>query len=355
MLLSKDANQILNLKSLVEIRDNWFKKLQMIFDGTYNNENVLAVFGLVGCGKSDPYIEPEKWVYECLEDISKKADEINNDIIFKPLCVEYGIYGVHFIDKILGANVYFKDGQWYNDYLKSSIGTLKYPDLENCEIWELAKKAALAFKEANQELAVFGLPTIASTLNIAVNLYGEEILVELLIDPKNALKDLKVINKLLIDIHTWFISVLPKSQLQPVISWCRTQPPGFGQICGCTTQLISSEAYEELIAPLDSSLLAVYKNGGMIHLCGSHLQHLQAFSNMKELKAFQLNDRAAHDLEGYYKGLRDDQIIYLNPCSGMTIERAMEITNGNRLVIADGSMSSPVKVKTNVTVTGERG
>jgi hypothetical protein len=72
----------------------------------------------------------------------------------------------------------------------------------------------------------------------------------------------------------------------------------------------------------------------MIHLCGSHLQHLDVFRNMAALRAFQVNDRAAHDLEDYFKGLRNDQILYLNPCEGMTAEQAVKITGGDRLVIA---------------------
>jgi hypothetical protein len=55
---------------------------------------------------------------------------------------------------------------------------------------------------------------------------------------------------------------------------------------------------------------------------------------MKVLRALQINDRAAHDLETYFTELREDQIIYLNPCEGMTVEKAVKITRGHRLVIA---------------------
>jgi hypothetical protein len=71
----------------------------------------------------------------------------------------------------------------------------------------------------------------------------------------------------------------------------------------------------------------------MIHLCGSHAQHLPVFRNMKSLHAVQVNDRAAEDLQLYFDGLREDQVIYLNPCAGMTIDKAMEITGGRRLVL----------------------
>jgi hypothetical protein len=73
----------------------------------------------------------------------------------------------------------------------------------------------------------------------------------------------------------------------------------------------------------------------MIHLCGSHAQHIPVWREMKSLRAVQLNDRAAEELERYFFELREDQIIYLNPCKGMTVEQAMEITGGHRLVIVD--------------------
>jgi hypothetical protein len=60
---------------------------------------------------------------------------------------------------------------------------------------------------------------------------------------------------------------------------------------------------------------------------------MEAFRNMKSLKAIQVNDRAAGDLRAYYEGLREDQLIYLVPCKGMTIEKALAITGGKRLVV----------------------
>jgi hypothetical protein len=93
--------------------------------------------------------------------------------------------------------------------------------------------------------------------------------------------------------------------------------------------------YKEFIAPLDEALLGVYPNGGMMHLCGAHTHLIPAFKNMPNLRAVQVNDKAAGDLRYYFEGLREDQIIYLNPCEEMPVKEALEITNGKRLVIAD--------------------
>jgi len=164
---------------------------------------------------------------------------------------------------------------------------------------------------------------------------------EMALDPENASKDLVTINDLLCEVHRRCQKMIPMQQLQPVISWGRTQPPGYGQLCGCTTHLISGSCYEELIAPLDDKLLSVYPNGGMIHLCGVHTQHVEAFRKMKSLKAIQVNDRASDDLAIYYNGMRDDQMIYLNASEKMPVKKAMSITNGNRLVVVQ-DLSEPI-------------
>jgi hypothetical protein len=54
---------------------------------------------------------------------------------------------------------------------------------------------------------------------------------------------------------------------------------------------------------------------------------------MASLCALQLNDRAAKDLETYYREMRDDVVFYVNPCEGMPVERILQITGGQRTVI----------------------
>ncbi len=325
---------LLNDETLIAKRNEWTQKLQDLFNGEYKGKNAFAILGFAGKSTADRYTEPEKWVEECLKDIQdNKANLILNDRLFVPICVECEMYGVHYIDKIFGANVFMQDGLWYNDYLKTPIGELQDPDLENNETFQTSIRVAKKFAKDGGKFPLFGLPTIASALNIAVNLYGQEILLEMLADPDNARKDLETINRTLVRVHKEFQKIVPEEQLRPVIAWKRTQPAGYGQICGCTTQLLSKELYRDMIADLDEAVLGAYKNGGMIHLCGSHTQHMETFRNMKTLKAVQLNDRAAEELELYFNGLRDDQIIYFNPCPNMTIEKAIEITKGKRLVI----------------------
>ena len=335
MELSDNAKKVLNDPSRIKRRDQWFIHLQDLLDG--EREGDVVIKGVRGRAKDDAllFANPEQWVIESLENLAAQIDRCDNDNAFVPPCVEPGLYGVHFVDSLFGANVYYDTGaqQWYNDYLTTDVGTLVYPNLEACEIWSIAQRSAKAFVAQEVALPLFGLPTVASVLNIAVNLYGQNILAAMLVEPEDAAHDLSIINDVLMALHRWYRSVIPAQQLQPVVSWQRTQPPEYGQICGCTTQLISASVYDEMIAMHDNALLGVYPNGGLLHLCGSHSHLIPSFAAMPNLRAIQINDRAAHDLELYFHGLREDQIIYIGECEGMPLKRVMEITGGRRLVV----------------------
>ena len=345
MALSSKAKEILNRPDLIAKRDLWYERMYNVFhnvDSDWNRQYAFGLMGIFGKGKHDIYTEPELWVEDCLEDLAERYAVLENETYFRPLCVGMDLYGVHYMDKILGADVFYQDDQWYNNYMTTPIGTLKAPDLEQNEVWSLTKRIIQAFLDADVALPCLSLPVIASPLNVAVNLYGAEILVEMLCDPENAMKDLTLITNLQCQIHTMCRAMVPADQLQCVACDGRNQLPGYGQLCGCSTQLVSGPLYEEMIAPLDEKLLSVYPNGGMIHLCGSHTQHIETFRNMKSLTSVQINDRASDDLQEYFEGLREDQIIYYCPCEKVPLEKAMEITNGKRLVIV-GNLEAPVQ------------
>ena len=338
MKLSSKAKSTLNDTRYLEQQAKWFNRLENLFNGRpdpYLDEYAFVLKGISGSGQCDMYNNPGQWIMECLENLSGRIKETEKEFTFVPLCVNNPFYGVHFVDKIFGANVFFKDNQWWSDCLTTPVGALSMPDLENNETFTMAKKACRIFLEQELKLPLFGLPTIASALNVIINIYGEKILIAMMTEPEAAKHDLRVVQDVLVALHKWYREIMPAENLQPVVPAQRTQPFNYGQICGCSHALISPECYDEFIAPLDAELLGIYPNGGMMHICGSHLQHLKTFHDMKELRAVQMNDRAAHDLKSYYNGLRKDQIIYLMPCGGMTVERAMEITGGERIVIVD--------------------
>ena len=318
--------------SLEAAREEHLARLAALFDGR-PLDRAFVLCGIGGSAKADPYAEPEQWVKGALDSLAEQAERAKDPEVFRPLVVEPNPYGVHFIDRIFGARVYHYEGQWWSDPLPTPVGELRPPELEASDTWCLARHQAEAFLASGVTVPLFGLPTIASALNIAVNLYGEALLVALVERPAAARRDLSVINELLCELHRWYLARIPPEQLQCVVAAGRTQPRGFGQLCGCTTHLLSASQYRDFVAPLDDALLSVYPNGGMIHLCGVHTQHVPVWRAMPSLRAIQVNDRAAEDLPIYFRELRDDQVIYLNPTPTMTVERAMEVTGGRRLVL----------------------
>ena len=295
------------------------------------------------------YQQPERWMEESLERMALSPIHAENR--FAPMLVNYDPYGVHFIDSILGANVYFKDGQWNAEYLKTPVGELQFPDLEKSGTWALARRAAAAFLAAGVKLPLFAMPTLSSALNILVNLYGQEGLIAMMEDEEAARHDLTVINDLIRALHRWYREHIPMDQLQAVVSDGRAQPPGAGQLCGCTTQLLSGSMYRDWILPLDDALLGDYPRGGMIHLCGAHAQHIPNFRAMPHLRCVQVNDRACRDLEAYLTGLREDQIVYYCPCPEMPLEKALSISGGKRLVVVTAdAVPLPVRRNTEATI-----
>jgi hypothetical protein len=343
--ISEKAKAVLNDPRLIAKRDEWVARLQNLFDGG-RRATLMAVNGYYAQIKNaDMKKDPEAWVVEGLENLAENAEKLDNDITFTPLCIEAGYSGVHFGDSLFGAEVFWNEDskQWFAKHIVREPGTLETPDIDKAEAWIVLKRVALEFVRQGAALPFFGLPTIASALNVGINLFGEELLTALVLEPEKAAHDLKVINDLLIYLHQWYRRTIPARQLQPVISGHRTQPPHFGQICGCSTQLLSAEMYETIVAPLDEALLAVYPSGGMMHLCGAHTHLIPAFRSMPHLRAIQVNDKAAWNLQEYFTELRDDQIIYLNQCPGMPLEKALRITGGRRLVLPE-ALNEPIKI-----------
>jgi hypothetical protein len=336
--MNEQSKQILSDPKLVAIRQGWEQRLRELFDG-HIFDPPLYLWGRIWTGKTDMYEDPAKRVSEALEEIEEKIgkhrDKITDETIFRPAMVGSALHGVHFTDKIFGADVYELDGRkdnWQVNYLTSAVGTLERPDLETNATWAAAKGFARAFVESGATFPVLQLPTIGSVLNTALNLYGQELLVAMMVDPSAVHRDLGIINDVTLDIHDWYRENVPFDSLHQVAAVGRYQPPGSGQLCGCSTQLISAEQYIEFVADHDDALLSRYPNGGMIHLCGGHTQHMDTWRKMESLTSLQLNDRASEDLEIYLEKL-PEKVYYVLPCEGMPLARIHELAKHHKIVV----------------------
>ncbi len=313
------------------MRDH-LRRLDALYAGCALDEP-FYISGINGVGRADAYADPSAWVRGAVDDCLAQIDRLADRRVFRPLCVEYNPFGVHFVDSLFGARVRFHEGQWWSDPIDTPIGQLTAPNLARSTTWRLVKRAVREFVRQDPPLVVFALPTIASALNVGINLFGERLLVAMAEEPAAAGHDLGVINDLLRRLHQWFRRNLPPERMQPIVACQRFAPPGRGQICGCSTHLVSARAYRDIVAPLDAALLGAYPRPGLIHLCGGHRQHIPAWREMPELGAVQLNDRAADDLAAYAEGLRPDQVIYHIPTEAAPASEALRIARQRPLVL----------------------
>ena len=332
-MIKPETHTKLNDPPVVAARDAGLARLEDVFAGKAFAEGVY----LRGIQSATDAIDIDwrQWLDESLDELAGKAGESLDESVLRPMSVQFNPRGVHHVDHLLGADVFdLGDDNWQCRTLDSPIGELPRVDLADQPTWRIMQDYTRAFVARDVRSVLLSLPTIASVLNIGISIYGEQLLVAMHDQPDAARRDLGVINDLLCEMHRWYRANVPPEQLQCICADGRCQPIGFGQICGCSTQLVSPEMYAQFIAPLDEQVLSVYPRGGMMHLCGAHTQHIPVWREMKALRCLQLNDRAAEDLKTYYRELRDDQVFYVNPTETMTPERILAITGGRRVVIA---------------------
>jgi len=335
-----DTHGLLNDAQLLEVRHAHLERLSAVFAG----ETLRRAFVLHGIPQltQEAPLDWETWLDEALDALAREAERAHDPMVFRPLVVSWDPRGVHFIDHLFRAETFqLENGGWQARCLDTPIGELRRPDPAGNETWRQVRAFTRAFLQRQVAGVFLGMPTLSSALNIAVNLYGQRILEAMALEPEAARHDMRVINDCICELHRWYLDIVPDDQRQCVAAPGRCQPPGFGQLCGCTCQLLSPALYDEFILPLDDEVLSLHPHGGMIHLCGVHTQHIPAWRAMGSLRAVQMNDRAADDLELYFNGLREDQVLYVNAYRDMPVRRALEITGGERTVIVADLQAPP--------------
>jgi hypothetical protein len=290
--------------------------------------------GLSGTNAIDMLAQPEAWLADVLAGMAQEGPAAALDpITFRPLVIDMDALGVHFIDALFGARVFFHAGQVWNEELPQDLAALQAPDLRASERMRQALDLARLAVAASGGRLLVAMPVLSCAINVGINLFGQRLLEAMGTRPEAARHALAVVNATIREALRMFASVIPLEIRRCSVSEDRYMPPGFGFVDGCATQLISARHYREYILPLDRAVLAESANGGMIHLCGAHAHLIPAFASMPELRAVQLNDRAVEDLAAFHSGLRADQILYVSPNPAWPVERILAATRGERLVL----------------------
>lgn len=338
------VREILSDPELIGIRKYHEDRLTALFNGE-KLDQPMFISGLSTRLNHLPDDDIKEIVRNQMQDLAKIAEYSKDKEIFKSLALGTWLYGVHFVDKIFGAETMWTGqtedkewdtSRWWAHNIKTKVGALEMPDYKNSFAFKAYAKTIEAYKSWNVTVPYIQTQVLSSTVNVFLNIYGSDGQADLLLEPKKAKKDIGIITDLIYELHKWSIENIPKDQYSPILNGIRGMPQGYGQICGCASQLVSAEVYRNYFAPSDEKIFSLYPNGGLIHLCGSSTQHIPLWRKMMCMRAFQLNDRASEDYEQYFNELREDQIIYLEPTKTMTIEKAMKISGGKRTVfVAD--------------------
>ena len=260
---------------------------------------------------------------DCLADLAEHAELLLDRKVFRPLCAENWLYGVHFMDRVFGAEVRCRDGLFWSFGVENEIGELPVPDLEHDPTWSAARRLALALVGFGAKVPFISTQVLGEPWNQTFNLYKERALVGFFDDPEGMQRDLNVVTDTLMEMHRWFLAHIPADQFQPILPEGRCQPRGYGQMCGCSTHLISNSIYEEFVRDKDERILSLYPRGGMLHLSWNEMP----------IRAMQVNDTAADELEQYLSGTRPDVILYFNPTSAISGDDALRMAGGGKRLI----------------------
>ena len=294
--------------------------------------------------------DPAVWLDEAIEEFRAEADLFADVCVWVPFALTLQRYQLHFLAALFGCRIWERDEIVWRKSLSAQgrrMEDLRAPDLASNAVYREMIDLIRFVLDATGGAVPIELPELLSPLTEAVTLFEEEFLIALRCEPELAQHVLGVIARTTTEVHSGLLAEADGAFVYGSLHECTL--PGYNTVLGCSSQLVSPHCYAQYAAGWDEALLLNESGGGSMHLCGTHTQHMDCWREMRGLKAVQLNDRASDDLEAYWKGLRSDQIIVLWPTETMTIDDAVRITGGRRLVIGvdglDEHARQPIPVR----------
>ncbi len=335
--MKPDTLSILRDPEYVALRDKHFARMEDVFANRDEVEECFVLYGETKSIEVEPLSDDDiqAKIELALDDLAGRVECLRDPKVFRPVILEIGLCGVHFLDRMFHKHVLDEGKVWQNMRLKTPIGQLQPVDLATDPLWAQARQCAERAVAMNTTVPLMTPPCLSSPLNVILNLYGADVYFAMLEDPAAVRHDLAAIHELVLTTRKWFIDLVPHMQYQGAAAIVRAQPPGYGQIDGCSTQMISPELYDEMIAPLDAEILGQYPNGGQIHLCGAHTQHCPTWAKMPQVRSVQLCAGPNLEVDVYFNELRDDQMIYIGPTKDLSMDRILDVTGGQRIILAD--------------------
>ena len=282
-----------------------------------------------------PY-QPERWLAEALHHFRVNLQSYCDPVTWRIPGLALCRYGLHFTSAVLGCSIREVANQpWCKSLAEmgQSPQDFRIPNLDENAVFQDILRSLRFFADATQCRLPIELPFLAEPLLAAVDLFGSEFLILLAQEDELADSILADISSCVLMMRSQLHAAVPEADLRDYHTCACPMPNGYTFVHGCSTHLVSAQTYRKHVAELDSMHLTHQANGGCLHLCGKHTQHLPVWRDMPGLRALQLNDDASVDLEHYWRELRQDQFIVVWVGTEMPWQRAVRLTHGRRLAI----------------------
>ena len=230
--MKPETHEILNDPELIRIRDDYFSRMEDVYDGCNDGQPAFVLSGLTPPCEVPEGATMEEAMHLDFDAMATEAHLMRDSRIFRQLAASPSTDGKGW-DRDLFGTPEEPDPVTKFHRRVEPVGTLDPPDLDKCEAWRNMKRSTEIFLEADVKLPLFSAGGVTGPIVEAVSLYGaEKFLTAMLDDPDAARNDLQVIAGAAIEMRKWFVDNVPNQQLQGIIHRLRGQPPGYGQIDG---------------------------------------------------------------------------------------------------------------------------
>ena len=132
--MNEIVREKLNDPKLLAHYERMFRSIRDYYDAPAPKPTWLPM-RYYGKSAKDIHTDPEGYVDEAMLWLADHAQELMSRDDFGHFAIEKWLYGVHFVDKVFGADVFYKEEtkMWNTRPLTTEIGTLKKPDLATNE------------------------------------------------------------------------------------------------------------------------------------------------------------------------------------------------------------------------------
>lgn len=276
----------------------------------------------------------EAWLSAQIETVqANMACALETASLYRPIVSLFNLWGTHYMDRLFGAEVSWRYGQFWSEPVAHGVSAIEPPDLPSSPLVRESLDLARRIKERTKGRFLIAMPDVGCPLNIAVNLFGERFLLAVAEDPKAAGRALAVIAEATRRLHEAFVAEVDQEVLRCHNAFWVYVPSDIAGLSLCASQLLSPAQYASLVLKADEDAAPPCYRGMVQHICGHSAHQIANLARSARVKGVQLNDAGTDDLPRYFQGLREDQVIYAVPNATMGVGRILELTRGRRLVL----------------------